>query len=107
MKHRQARPQQRRKREKTELKSFFAQPAPTFYRLPDLELRGGRVLTDGCRRVLDFTPQKLSLDMGRAVITFYGTELKIESLAGKRLVVAGKITRMEFAQKWEGQDDPL
>ena len=38
------------------LKSLFGQPDAAFYRLPELEIRGGSVLTDGCRRVLEFTP---------------------------------------------------
>ena len=39
------------------LKSLFGQPDAAFYRLPELEIRGGSVLTDGCRRVLEFTPR--------------------------------------------------
>lgn len=68
----------------------WLQPAGRrFYRLPDLEIRSGRIVTDGCRRVLDFAPQKITLDVGGTVITFYGTALRIESLNGKRLTVAG------------------
>ncbi len=88
-------------------RDLFAQPAQDFYRLPELELRGGCVVTDGCRKVLDFTPQKLCLDMGRLIVTLYGEELRIESLNGKRLVVAGRISRMEFTNKWEGRHDTL
>ena len=54
----------RRRTEKQAPVRLFGQPAPGFYRMPDLVVRGGRVVTDGCRRVLDFTPQKLCLDMG-------------------------------------------
>lgn len=72
-----------------------------FYRLPDLEIRSGRIVTDGCRRVLDFAPQKITLDVGSTVITFYGTALRIESLNGKRLTVAGRVARIDFAPKWE------
>ena len=81
--------------------ALFAQPPADFYRMPDLELRGGRIVTDGCRRVLDFTPEKISLDLGRLVITLYGDALQIESLNGKRLVTAGHVRRIEFSEKWE------
>lgn len=82
------------------LKSLFGQPDAAFYRLPELEIRGGSVLTDGCHRVLEFTPERICLDMGRSVITLYGADLGIESLAGKRLSVTGRVTRIDFTRKW-------
>ena len=36
------------------LHDLLRQPDADFYRLPDLEIRSGRIVTDGCRRVLDF-----------------------------------------------------
>ena len=86
------------------VKSLFEQPAESFYRLPELQIRGGSILTDGCRKVLDFSPERLSLDMGHFVITFYGQTLRIESFSGRRLNVVGKINRIDFLRKWEGQD---
>ena len=44
---------------------------------------------------------KITLDVGSTVITFYGTALRIESLNGKRLTVAGRVARIDFAPKWE------
>lgn len=101
MKHRKPHP--RRPAQSWHAKDLFAQPAQSFYHLPELELRGGCVLTDGCRRVLDFTPQKICLDMGSLIVTLYGDDLRIESLNGKRLVAAGRIRQMKFASKWEEQ----
>lgn len=105
MKYQKPRPHPKKKL--PEPARLFRQPAPDFYRLPDFEIRGGYILTDGCRRVLDFDPQKLCLDMGRFVITFYGSGLGIESLAGKRLVVAGRVERIDFKQKWGQADETL
>ena len=73
----------------------------TLWRLPELELRGGNLLTDGCRRVLDFTPQRICLDMGDTLVTLYGADLRIESFAGKRLIAAGRFARIELRSKWE------
>ena len=81
------------------LHDLLRQPDADFYRLPDLEIRSGRIVTDGCRRVLDFAPQKITLDVGSTVITFYGTALRIESLNGKQLTVAERVTRIDFAPK--------
>lgn len=81
---------------------WFQSPEKSFYHLPDLMLRGGHIATDGCRRVLDFTPEKICLDLGDTIITFYGDSLRIESFSGRRLVSSGLVRRIEFEQKWEG-----
>lgn len=103
MKQQRRRPRSHRKPAAPTLKDFLRQPDADFYRCPDLEVRSGRVYTDGCRRVLDFTPQKLCLDLGTAIVTFYGDALRIESFSGRRLAVGGHLTRIEFAAKW-GED---
>ena len=82
-------PRPRKPRERPDLRRLAAPPPADFYRLPELELRGGNLLTDGCRRVLDFTPQRICLDMGNTLVTLYGADLRIESFAGKRLIAAG------------------
>ena len=79
---------------------LFAQPPAAFYRLPELDLRGKSLLTRGCRRVLEFTPERICLDMGSFTVTFYGAALQIESLTGKSLILTGKIRRIDFANKW-------
>ena len=37
---------------------LFTQPPAAFYRLPEFELRGSSLLTRGCRRVLEFSPER-------------------------------------------------
>lgn len=102
MKQHRKRPRKQKTKEPHSVKQYFAQPPEQFYEAPELELRGGKVLTQGCRNVLDFTQERISLDFGATVITFYGDALRIESLAGKRLIVAGNIRKIEFVNKWEG-----
>ena len=84
--------------------TLFAQPPAAFYMLPEIELRGGCAVVSGCRRVLTFTPEKICVDTGRVLITFYGCRLRIESLVGKRLVLAGEVARIEFLHKWPKAD---
>lgn len=86
-------------------RELLQQPDRAFYHLPELEIRGGYILTDGCRRVLDFTAETICLDMGRFVITLYGAGLRIESLVGRRLSVSGQVTRIEFTRKWGSKDE--
>ncbi len=97
------RPRRRQERTPAEPGRWFRPPAREFYRLPDLVLRGGHVATDGCRRVLDFTPEKICLDLGDTIITLYGQGLRIESFAGRRLISSGQIRNIEFRRKWEVQ----
>lgn len=81
--------------------SVMAKTPADFYRLPEFSVRGGYLTTDGCRKVLDFTPEKICLDMGNFLVTFYGKELRIESLTGKRMILTGGITDISFRNKWE------
>lgn len=90
----------RKPRQRLPVRALLRQPAGDFYRLPELEIRGGTILTEGCRKVLDFTPEKLCLDLGAFVVTFYGRGLRIESLNGKRAVVAGAVGRIDLTAKW-------
>lgn len=87
--------------DKVSLSSLLKQPPASFYHLPDFELRAGYLTTDGCRRVLDFEPEKICLDMGNFIVTFYGSDLRIESLSGKRLILAGQFSAIQFRNKWE------
>ena len=98
-------PHPRKPYERPDLRRMAAPPPRDFYRLPELELRGGNLLTDGCRRVLDFTPQRVCLDMGDTLVTLYGEGLRIESFAGKRLILAGQFARVELRSKWEVPPD--
>lgn len=91
---------QRPRRALPHLTDLFSQPPAAFYRLPEFDLRGKSLLTRGCRRVLEFTPERICLDMGSFTVTFYGAALQIESLAGKSLILTGKIRRIDFANKW-------
>ena len=84
--------------------TLFAQPPAAFYTLPEIELRGSCAVVSGCRRILTFTPEKICVDTGRVLITFYGCRLRIESLVGKRLMLAGEVARIEFLHKWPKAD---
>lgn len=98
----QRKPKRKRTVARPALRGMLVKPPDGFYRLPELSLRGGCLATDGCRRVLDFSPEKICLDMGNFIVTFYGASLRIESLSGKRLLLAGKFSGITFQDKWKG-----
>lgn len=98
----QRRPKRRRASAPLALRGMLTKLPDGFYRLPEFSLRGGCLATGGCRRVLDLTPEKICLDMGSFLVTLYGTSLRIESLCGKRLLLAGRFTGITFQEKWKG-----
>lgn len=98
----QRKPKRRRASAPLALRGMLAKLPDGFYRLPEFSLRGGCLATDGCRRVLDLTPEKICLDMGGFLVTLYGTSLRIESLCGKRLLLAGRFTGITFQEIWKG-----
>lgn len=83
------------------IRGMWARPPAGFYQLPAFEVRGRYLVTEACRRVLDFTPEKICLDMGNFIVTFYGGGLRIESLNGKRLLLTGRIAAITFQNKRE------
>lgn len=85
------------------LRGMWAKPPAGFYQLPAFEVRGRCLVTEACRKVLDFAPEKICLDMGDFIVTFYGGALRIESLNGKRLLLTGRISAITFRNKWEGE----
>ena len=89
-----------RKLTKKRSRQLLPSPGDLFAQPPEFELRGSSLLTRGCRRVLEFGPEKICLDMGSFTVTFYGAALQIESLTGKSLILTGKIRRIDFANKW-------
>lgn len=83
------------------LRGMWGQPPSGFYQLPAFEIRGRCLVTQACRKVLDFAPEKICLDMGNFIVTLYGGGLRIESLNGRRLLLTGRITAITFQNKWE------
>ena len=54
------------------LRGMWGQPPSGFYQLPAFEVRGRCLVTQACRKVLDFAPEKICLDMGNFIVTLYG-----------------------------------
>ena len=100
MKHKRLRPTRRR----IAPQPLLHRLPEGFYHQPDLQLRGGCLVADGCRSVLDFHPEQLCLDLGALIVTLYGRALRIESFVGQRVIVAGRIERLELQRRWGDAD---
>lgn len=87
-------------------RELLARPPERFYRMPELVLRSGCLITEQCRRVLELSDEKICLDTGSALLLLYGRSLRIESFVGKRLVLTGRVSKLELRYKWEDADAP-
>lgn len=103
MKNRRPKPQRPRAPLPTP-RSLMAQPPARFYRMPELVLRGGCLVTEQCSCVLELSSERVCLDTGSALLLLYGRALRIESYVGKRLVLGGQVSRIEFRYKWGDGD---
>ncbi len=64
---------------------------------PRLEMSGGECLVDGLQTILEYCGDKIVVSLGSQVITFRGSDLKINSFTREGAVVEGNIVSMEFS----------
>ena len=85
---------------------LFALPPKDFYSRPELHiLCGGGAQRDGCRSVARLEPGCLQVVSGRWLVSLYGSDLRLESLSGRRLILSGTLSRVEFerTERREGE----
>lgn len=63
---------------------------------PRLELLGNECLVDGLEGILEYTPERIKLAVGKQEITFIGDNLHINSFSRQGAVIEGFIITMEF-----------
>ncbi len=64
---------------------------------PHIEMVGNnQCVVDGLKSILEYTKDKIKIDLGKYAIEFYGSELYINSLSHEGAVVEGTIISMEF-----------
>ena len=63
---------------------------------PRLEIIGNRVLVDGLRRVLYYTPEQLVLQVGKKRITLAGADLCLREFSPVGVQVTGSLLKVEF-----------
>ena len=86
------------KQQKHKRYRLLSKPPQDFYARPEMHiLCGGNIQIEKCGKILAFSAEHLELSAGRYAIAIYGAKLAISSLAGQRLIVSGKIQRVEFA----------
>ena len=63
---------------------------------PRLEIIGDRVLVDGLRRVLSYTPERLVLQVGKRRVTLVGADLCLLDYSPLGVQVNGTLLAVEF-----------
>ncbi|MBR3150265.1 MAG: YabP/YqfC family sporulation protein [Eubacterium sp.] len=64
---------------------------------PHLEIVGNnQCVVDGLKGILEYTKDKIKIDLGKYAVTFTGSELYINALSHEGAVVEGTIMSMEF-----------
>ncbi len=86
-----------RKRQKTQPSDFSDLPLPYLPGQPRLEIIGNSCLVDGLDKILEYTPGRIRLAVGKKKITFNGDSLCINSFSHTGAVIEGFIMSMEFS----------
>ncbi len=64
---------------------------------PHIEIVGNtECVVDGLKGILEYTKDKIKIDLGKYSVTFFGDELYINSFSHEGAVVDGTIISVEF-----------
>jgi hypothetical protein len=53
-------------------------------------------VVEGCRGILEYSDDRIKLNIGGGTLLFVGTNLSIDSLTVNGVVISGKFTSVEF-----------
>ena len=74
-------------------------PAGTLAKATLMEIEGNRrVVVVGCRGILTYAEDSISLRTPEGILTFYGQELEMNSFTADGATVVGRLQRIEFAE---------
>lgn len=55
-----------------------------------------RALIEGHRGILAYSPEQISVSLGRETLTVFGTALQLSAMNGDELLITGRIQRAEW-----------
>lgn len=63
-----------------------------------MEMLGNReAVVDGCKGILDYSEEKIKINLGNRAMCFSGSELCIKSLGREQAVISGNIYTIDFS----------
>lgn len=79
------------------LSEFLEEQRSTFAPDVHIELSSNReAVIEGCRGVLEYTPERVRLSCGSKVVRFVGDALELRCVTDSTAVVTGRILMVEF-----------
>lgn len=69
-----------------------------YFGRPRLEMDGNRCLVDGLKSIVEYSDDKITVSLGKQIITFFGDDLHINSFTREGAVIEGNIISMEFSE---------
>lgn len=69
-----------------------------YFGKPRLEMNGNECLVDGLKSIIEYSDDKITVSLGKQIITFFGDDLHINSFTREGAVIEGNIISMEFSQ---------
>lgn len=87
-----------KKKEKWQLFKYADECINTdILRLPDIYLKGNTGVTvEGCKGVFEYTDTYIKLNLIKGSFIILGNKLSINSFEQEKIVIAGRITSVEF-----------
>ena len=77
---------------------LFRQPPANFYGRTSVYLSGSILEIEHFRRIRSYDEGELCLELGKGLLTIYGSQLKITALSTQRITLRGEILRTEFSR---------
>ena len=77
---------------------LFRQPPANFYGRTSVYLSGSILEIEHFRRIRSYDDGELCLELGKGLLTIYGSQLKIIALSTQRITLRGEILRTEFSR---------
>lgn len=70
-----------------------------FKNQPHIEILGNsQCIVDGLKGIVEYTREKITINLGKYFVTFYGDALGINSFSPEGAIVEGNIISLEFSQ---------
>lgn len=76
---------------------YFDLPAEVLAGLPKITMTGGRrIHIESHKGILEYEPERISVNCGAAVIRIRGSRLELVSMSANELLISGEISGLDF-----------
>ncbi len=73
-------------------------PKPAFDGYAQIDLIGNEeAVIDGCKSIIEYSSDRIVLNLGKICIAFCGDELEMNAFDGEQTVIKGKFLTIEFS----------